>query len=195
MAIPIYIPIHSAWGPLLSTRRPALVLHHLSGDGHSRRWQVTVHGDVNPHLPNGQSCWASVMCLLTFHTSSLEKHLFQFFAHFSIGLFGFFAIELRDFFIFFGYWPIIRDTRLADICACHTEQGTSVCSASAGWAWPLQGCVLIVEAASGCALWDPSSQESNQAAPQEQCGVLSCMVPGSAVPLPAKEREEILINV
>ena len=122
-----------------SPHMPASVLRYLFGDGHSHRWEVIVHGDINLHLPNDQWCWASFMCLLTFHTSSLEKYLFQFF---SIGLFGYFRIELRDFFIFFGYWPIIRDIWFANICACYTEQGTSMYSVSTGWSWPLQGCAL-----------------------------------------------------
>ena len=41
--------------------------------------------------------------LLTFHISSLEKCLFRSFAHFLIVSFGFFAIELYEFFIYFRY--------------------------------------------------------------------------------------------
>ena len=84
------------------------------GEGHSHRCEVVFHGDVNLYLPNDQWRWASFMCLLTFHMSSLEKYLFWFFAHFSTGLFGFFAIELHDFFIFF--WILILDYQRHTVC-------------------------------------------------------------------------------
>ena len=40
--------------------------------------------------------------------SSWEKYLFRSFAHFLIGLFGFFGIEFCKFFINFGFWHLIR---------------------------------------------------------------------------------------
>ena len=44
------------------------------------------------------------MYLLAIWMSSLERtYLFRFFAYFLIGLFGFFAIELSEFFLYFGH--------------------------------------------------------------------------------------------
>lgn len=79
------------------------------------------------------------MCLLTFFTSSLEKYLFQFF---SIGLFGSFGIELRDFFIFFDIDPLSEIYGLQIAVLVIQSKAHQCASVSTGWSWPLQGCAL-----------------------------------------------------
>ena len=59
--------------------------------------------DFNLHFPSNY-CYKHVfMYLFAIHVPSLEKNLFSSFAQFSVELFGFFAVELNEFFIYFGY--------------------------------------------------------------------------------------------
>ena len=75
----------------------------LFDDGHSDRCEVIAHGGFDLHFPDNSFIEHLFMHWLAIWMSSSEKCLFSSFAQFSVELFGFFAVELNEFFIYFGY--------------------------------------------------------------------------------------------
>ena len=87
MTAPIYIPtVHK--GSLFSTYSPTLVIFCLFDDSHSNRC-VVVSNCVFLMINNVEHLFMYTICM-----SSLEKCLFRTSAHFLIGLFALFTVEL-----------------------------------------------------------------------------------------------------
>lgn len=64
------------------------------GSNHPNGCEVVSHCSLALHFPNGSDIEHLFKCLLATHISSLEKCLFNCFAHFCIGFFSFFVLEL-----------------------------------------------------------------------------------------------------
>ena len=100
VAAPTYIPTNSVEGFLfLHTLSTICFCWHFN-DSHSDWYEVVPHCIcISLIISNDGHIF---MCLLVICLSSLEKCLFRFSAHFSLGLFVFYVVELYELFVYFG---------------------------------------------------------------------------------------------